>query len=342
MLKKTFVVFFLFFLVSSAVAKERSQNLFTKLNKKIVTVIAAPVETDFLRSDTLPAGVASGVLVSSQGHVLVPAFLVQGARWIDVVFYDGTFLGGKLLGVDRLSGLALLKVKLPKKILPVSLARQDVYLGQDLFLVTRPRFKLCMRKTTVIEAPASVKFSFGTLASFYATDLNISFCGSGPVFNEQGELVGFALNLPNFKFSSGQKLVPSHLMRLVISDLMEKERVVWPWLGIEGLSLNPSLVKLLDLPFSQGLLITKVLPGSPARKVGLRGARKKVSLGNVIYPLGGDIIISIDGQRVTSQAKLEKIIFAKSPGDLVTIKYWRGKKMHKLDLYLGRRSFLRP
>ncbi|WP_457756322.1 S1C family serine protease [Thermodesulfatator indicus] len=313
-----------------------------RVYNQVVTLVAAPVNADYLKSSEVPKQVASGVFVSRNGLILAPAYLVQGARWVDVILPNGTFLGGKVLGVDHLSGLALLKVNYSYQNLGVSISRRRVQVGEDIFLVGRPRFKASLRAGKVIENPVSVSFSFGTLASFYATNLSLAGIGSGPVFNARGELVGFALDLPNLHFAGGLKIVPSHLIRPVVAALSEKGQMVWPWLGVEGLPLNPTLAKVLKLPFNQGLLVTKTLPGSPARKIGLLGQRKSISLGNIIYPVGGDIIVSVAGRRVGSQADLERIIFAKKPGDIVTIKYWRGKKFHNVKVYLGKRSFLQP
>ncbi|OAG27426.1 S1C family serine protease [Thermodesulfatator autotrophicus] len=331
------LIFFLIFpgQVLSGTAVKRVYN-------QVVTLMAAPINTDFLSSSDVPKQIASGVFVSKDGLILAPAYLVQGARWVDVVLSDGTFLGGKILGVDHLSGLALLKVNYNSARLGVSLAKRGLVVGEKVYLIGRPRFKVNIKSGQVIENPVKVSFSFGTLASFYATNLSLQGTGSGPVFNSAGELVGFALDLPNLKFAGGLKIVPPHLIRPVITALSEKGQMVWPWLGVEGLALNPTLAKILKLPFKKGLLITHTLPGSPARRVGFMGKKKSISLGNLIFPVGGDIIVAINGKRISSQADLEKIIFARKPGDIVTIKYWRNKRFYTIKVRLGKRSFLQP
>ncbi|NPB09031.1 MAG: PDZ domain-containing protein [Thermodesulfobacteria bacterium] len=308
----------------------------------VVTVITKQVRMNYLYQGEVPSGVGTGVLVDKEGHVLVPAPLVSRAGWIDVCLPNGRHVGGTLVGIDYLTETALLRLKDTAGLKPAPLASSTPATGSSIHFIGRPRQKVVHRAANIIEKHRLVVHRGVALSGFLVTDLKLEGLGAGPVFDSRGNLLGLAINLPDFQTPQGVMLVPPYLFRLAYSKLKEKGRAEWPWLGVKLLPLSPSLAKILKIPVSQGALIEKVYPGSPARIVGLRGANKEVSVGNVIYPLGGDVIVSIDRKRVSSPEKVDALIYQHGPGEIIEIGFYRQKKLRRVKLRLGRRSFVQP
>ncbi len=308
----------------------------------VAMVLVKPFKPDYLAQKEVPKGVASALIISAEeGLLLAPAYLVQGAHWIDIFLGNGKQQGARLLAVDHLTGLAVLSTKSFGK--AKALFREKLpSTGERIFLLARPRFAPVLREGLVTESPARVSLQGVTLASFFAADLPLAGIGSAPVFDEEGRVVGFALDLPNLSAGLQSKIVPAYLMKLLVEKARREGQVTWAWLGIEGWEINSTLQRELKLPVSYGLLLTKVYPGSPAARVGLRGGQKLVSFGNLLLPLGGDVLLSFQGKKIRSQAQLERLIFSASPGKLTEIKIWRKNKIKTIKIYLGRRSFLRP
>ncbi len=330
-----FLIFFLPGFVWAGQLKERGLS--------VVTIITKRVSLDYLYQAEVPEGVGTGVLVDKEGHVLVPAPLVSRAGWIDVCLPDGRHVGGILLGIDYLTETALLRLKDYRGLKPSPLAPSAPRLGSPIHFLGRPRQRLLHRSGHIIETKRLVVHRGMALSGFLVTDIRLEGLGPGPIFDAQGRLLGLATRLPDFQTPQGVMLLPPYLLRLAYLKLKEKGRAEWPWLGVKPLPLTPSLARALRLPVSSGVLIEKVYPGSPALIVGLRGTRKQVSVGNLLCPLGGDVIVSIGAKRVSSPAQLDEIIYREHrPGEIIEIGFYRQKRFRRVKLRLGRRSFVQP
>ena len=331
-----FAFIFFFGLISSAF----SQSPFP--SNLVTTVLVKTTKLDFLAASEVPEGVGSALVVSGEkGLLLAPAYLVQGAHWIDLFLPDGRQQGARLLAVDHLTGLAVLRTK-PFGRVKARFRTKLPSPGERLLLLGRPRLVLAVREGVVTESPVRVPFRGISLASFFAASFSLAGMGSAPVFDQEGRVVGFALDLPNLSSPWQVKVVPAYLMKILLERVENEEHAVWAWLGVEGIRLTPTLARELKLPVSRGLLLTKVHSASPAARVGLRGARKLVSFGNLLVPVGGDVLLSFDGRGVRSQAQLERLLFTAKPGKLVEIKIWRKGKVRTVKIYLGKRSFVQP
>jgi hypothetical protein len=177
-----------------------------------------------------------------------------------------------------------------------------------------------------------------------AASLSLSQVGQGPVINLRGEVVGLAVDLPNLHFEGGLYLIPAARLRKAYRLLKERQEAAWPWLGVEVEPLSPSLAKALRLPVDHGVVVSRVFRRSPAARAGLRAGRGELSVGNLVYRVGGDVIVSVDGQPVHSPYEFFRLILAKKPGDEIKILYYRyrDRKKKSLKLRLGRRTFLHP
>jgi len=309
----------------------------------VVTILAGQVEADYLfYYPRLPKSIGSGILIDKEGYVLAPASLVMRANWVEVILPNLQQEKASIVGIDHLTELALLKIKRTGQASPVKLSRKRPFIGEEVFLVTRPRGKIALKTGCLVQDDRLIVHRGLGLGGFLTADLSLQGLGPGPVFNHSYEVIGFALNLPDFKVDEGLVLVPTFFIKRVYQMLKEKQQAQWPWLGVKLLPLTKSLAHTLRLPISKGVLVVEVYPGSPASRVGLRGSNKKISVGNILFPVGGDIIVRIDGREVSSPGEVDRIVFSKRPGDNVQILYYRNKRPRRTNLRLGRRIFVQP
>ena len=134
--------------------------------------------------------------------------------------------------------------------------------------------------------------------------------------------------------------VPVDTARRVVPDLIDHGYVNRGWIDIDPIQLFPNLVRYADLPVSEGILVSSVTRDSSADQAGLRGGSRnkavRVDANTVIY-LGGDIIVGIDGKKITSYSDFYSALEDSRPGDEVTVMIVRGKKTVELDVTLTER-----
>jgi S1-C subfamily serine protease len=116
----------------------------------------------------------------------------------------------------------------------------------------------------------------------------------------------------------------------VLNDLVTLGRVRRPTLGVVNLPISPEFAQQAGLPSEYGLLIQRVVPGGSADKAGLRGGTKPAFLGNMRIVLGGDLIVGLNGQKISSLRDLSGMLNNHKAGETVTITVYRGQQ--KLDV----------
>jgi S1-C subfamily serine protease len=118
--------------------------------------------------------------------------------------------------------------------------------------------------------------------------------------------------------------IPSSTIRRVAAELIRDGRVMRPWFGVEGYSLNEDLASELDLPVSSGVLVARVGRGSSADLAGIRGANRIAILYNERILIGGDIIAEVAGKPVASMDELSLVLEERRSGDVVQVTLYRG------------------
>ncbi len=99
----------------------------------------------------------------------------------------------------------------------------------------------------------------------------------------------------------------------------------------------PGLAEALDLPVQEGLLIERATPGGPAARAGLRGGNRVVLAGMQRLLIGGDVLVAVDGQKMTSQLDLNLFMKRKRPGEAVNLTVYRGRQKMDSRVILGER-----
>jgi S1-C subfamily serine protease len=154
----------------------------------------------------------------------------------------------------------------------------------------------------------------------------------GPLLDLRGNVIGVNSTIisPSGASAGIGFAISSSIVRKVVPSLIEEGRYPHPWLGIRPVNLTPGLARLLQraditVPVEQGVLIAQTAGGGPAASAGLRGGRQRVRLGTSILPVGGDIIVGIDGREVNSYKDLLGYLEREiSVGQEVEVTYYRG------------------
>ena len=131
--------------------------------------------------------------------------------------------------------------------------------------------------------------------------------------------------------------IPVDTAKGVIPELIEKGYVSHPYMGVSMFPLVPGVAKALDLKVERGVMIVEVIQGGPADNAGINGSSRMLQVGNAMVPVGGDIILSLNGVGVNSSEDLLRMIRKQRPGDKVTMKILREERFLELPVVLGER-----
>jgi serine protease Do len=249
--------------------------------------------------ESVPQG--TGVIVSTEGHLVTNLHVIEGASEILVSLSDGRRLPAKLLGFDAMSDIAILQIE-ADGLRPLAFADSEkVRVGQLVFAVGNP-FGLQETVTQGIISARERLFSSESVNEFFQTDAAINPGNSGgPLVNIRGEIVG----INNFIYSqSGGSQgigfsIPSNSVRRVLEQILEHGRVLRPYLGVVLKPLDSTLASHLGLPDARGALVEAVMAGSPAALGGIRA---------------GDVIRKFNGREIRDFNDLRKRV-AETPID---------------------------
>ncbi len=294
----------------------------------------------------------SGWVYSADGYIITNEHVVEGADSVEIDFPTGLKVFGKIVGADKNSDLAVIKVDVTADQLhPLTLSDSDLLqVGQVVVAIGDP-FGYSVTMTTGIvsaigrsitsqaQAPGGAYFSSGDLIETDAL-LNRGNSG-GPLLNLQGEVVGVneAIQLdPTSGFPSGIGYAISvNLVKRVAPALIAKGKFDYPYLGISTLDDLPlTTIQDLGLKSFVGAYVTEVVSGGPADQAGLHAATGKITSDGLNS--GGDLIVAVDGQPVRSLENMMRyLVLHKSPGDTVVLTVLRGDQKLDLNLTLGAR-----
>ncbi len=252
-----------------------------------------------------PNGVGSGFVFDKKGHVITNEHVVKDAVKVVVTFLDGRSYDAKVIGVDAATDIAVIKVDAdPSLLKPLHIGdSSNLKVGMQVAAIGNP-FGLSGTMTAgIISAlgrllPQDTGFS---IPDVIQTDAAINPGNSGgPLLNSRAEIIGIntAIQSATGEFTGIGFAVPSNTIAKIVPKLIKDGVYHHPWVGISGRDIDPALAKALNLVEARGFLIVNVVEGSPAEKAGLKGSDETREIEGVEYPIGGDIIISVDGKIV--------------------------------------------
>ncbi len=270
----------------------------------------------------------SGIVIDSNGTILTNYHVVENAIKVTVSFEKGKSVEAKVVGKDPSNDLAVLRISTDGLTLhPLTLGDSGaVQVGDPVLAIGNP-FDLERTLTTgvisALQREITAPNGF-TIDNVLQTDAPINPGNSGgPLLNEAGEVIGINSQIETGGSGSDGSVgigfaVPINTAKNEIATLEKGGTIRGAYLGLTSLTIDGSL-SALNLPVKQGALVESVQKGSAAAKAGIRGGNISGTVEGSQVAVGGDIIISIDGQTVASSEDLANDVEAKKPGETVSI-----------------------
>jgi S1-C subfamily serine protease len=301
---------------------------------KVTSTIVRQSESPFGFGESQQQGIAtgSGFVIDANGTILTNWHVVENASKVTVSFEHSKTVEAHVVGKNPSQDLAVLKIPTEGLTLhPLTLGDSSaVEVGEPVVAIGNP-FGLSRTLTTGVisalqrEITAPNGFSIDNVLQ---TDAPINPGNSGgPLLNSRGQVIGITSQIETGGGGSDGNIgigfaVPIDTAKAELPELEKNGSVQTAYLGVVMISIDGSLSSL-NLPVKSGALLEKVEAGSPAAKAGLRGGNVEAKIGGNEIAVGGDIVVGLDGKKVTSSESLAGYVGAKKPGDTVTIELLR-------------------
>jgi S1-C subfamily serine protease len=311
--------------------------LFRNTWQSVVHITTLAVRTDPFRMNVLevPQGTGSGFVWDQHGHVVTNYHVIAGADEARITFADHSTLPARLVGQSQRSDLAVLRVTgMPKRIAALALgSSHDLAVGQDVIAIGSPFGLDYTLSTGVISGLGrEIQSARGLpIGGAIQTDAAINPGNSGgPLIDSAGRLIGVntAILSPSGASAGVGFAVPVDTVARVVPDLIAYGREVRPVIGVE--LAEDAVSERLGLP---GVLVLRVVPGSPAAQVGIVPTQRHPMTGEVVL---GDVITQVDGAPLRNAADLYLKLEKHQPGDTVALSIVREGQQRTLSLVLAK------
>jgi 2-alkenal reductase len=324
------------------VEPEILRAVYRKVNPSVVKVISL-TDAGFQvpgADELVPQGQGSGFVWDPAGYIVTNAHVVEGAREVQVVFYDDRSVSGQVLGEDLNSDLAVIEID-PSGLDLQAVERgniDEVQVGDRAIAIGAPfDFAGSMTTGTVSGLGRSISSLNAnyTIPEVIQTDAPINPGNSGgPLLNSQGQVIGINAQIRtdgNVRANSGVGFaIPVYIAERVVPALIDVGSYEHPFIGISGQTYSPEWSDALGFPVDvQGAYVSEALAGYPAARAGIQGGNRDTDIVNGIdlrtgqptyLQAGGDLITGINDQPVKRFDDLLIYLFRyASPGDVVQL-----------------------
>ena len=292
----------------------------------VVAITTEVVTFDFFNRPFTQQGAGSGWILDEDGIIVTNNHVVEGARSVTVTLDDGRTLSVDINSVftDGLNDLAILKIdaqNLPALKIGDSPKMRTgewvVAIGNALGQGIRATEGIISRKNV------SIPVSQGqTLFDLIETSAAINPGNSGgPLVNLAGEVIGItSAKIASIGVEGMGYAISTDTAIPIIEELIKNGYVVRPWLGVVLYTVDEFAVMRYELAVNEGVLVTQLASPSPAADAGLDA---------------GDVIVSIDGEKIATAEELIRIIHTSKIGQRLEITFWRGNTQHTTEAVLA-------
>ena len=328
----------------SGLTEDESINvrIYRQASLAVANILTKATEYDFFMDPVPVEGAGSGFIIDPRGYILTNYHVVEGAQSIEVVLGDQSRRSAKYIGADQRNDVALLKID-PKGKQLATLKLGDsntIQVGQKVLAIGNPFGFQSTLTTGVVSAVGRTVHTSDTAAIEEAiqTDAAINRGNSGgPLIDSHGDVIGIntAIYTPSGTTAGIGFAIPINTAKNIAHDLITSGHVHRAFLGVQTLSIAGGLGEALDLPVEEGLLVEVATKGGPAAEAGIRGGDRIVLAGMTRLYIGGDVIVAIDGQKVSDQFDINRVLNHRRPGDTVKVTVYRGGKKTDIAVKLG-------
>jgi len=362
---KIFILIFLLILISSAGAEPPEealslQNAFVKVSKDVGQAVVsistehteryqtryypfAQFEDQFFNDFFVEGpqrefkrmGLGSGFIINKEGYIITNEHVIRGADKITVTLPDAREFEASLTGSDTYSDLAVIKIE-PKGELPfaklgdsdnVRIGNWAIAIGNPFaFAVKNPEPTVTVGVISALHRslPMTDKRT-REYSDLIQTDAAINPGNSGgPLADIYGEVIG--INVAIFTLSGGSEgigfAIPINAAKKVVNDLIQGKKVLYGWLGVIIQDVDAALASYFGLSDKNGVLVSRIVEASPAEKAGLKA---------------GDIIISLDDEKIKNTESLIRTLLKKNVGEQAKLGVIRDLKLYSAVVEIGAR-----
>ena len=295
-------------------------SVFKQVSPSVVHITSLATRPDRFSMDVtqIPQGTGTGFVWDTAGHIVTNFHVVQMGDRAQVTLQGGESYAAKIVGTHPDKDIAVLRIEAPpSKMTPITVGSSgDLQVGQKVLAIGNP-FGLDQTLTTGVISGLGREISSVTQRPIYdviQTDAAINPGNSGgPLLDGSGRLIGIntAIYSPSGAYAGIGFAVPVDTVNSIVPQLIKHGKIIRPGLGIA--TLNDHVSQRLG---QDGVIITRVTPGSAAEKAGLKGTQPSPDGHGWVL---GDVITSIDDVPIHKMADLYKVLDAHKVGDSVKV-----------------------
>ena len=330
------------------------EAIYARAAPGVVTVVSSGLGPGVIGQNQ--GGLGSGFVISGSGEVATNAHVVTSgtgraireASRVYVRFPDGNQIPAKVVGFDPFADVALLRINpagLDLRPLPLGTTK-GLKVGAPVAAIGSPFGEEQSLSVGIISATDR---SIDSLTGFSTsgaiqTDAAINHGNSGgPLLDAHGEVLGINSQI---RSDSGDGTgvgfaVPVDAVRHSIQQLRANGHVSYAYLGVSSRALYPQVATRFKLPI-RGVWVQDVTAGGPAAKAGIKAGTHNVRFQEQTWRDGGDVILAVNGTKVTGDAALAQALIPDHPGQAVTLKIFRNGKRQNVKVTLGARPLNSP
>lgn len=317
------------------------------------SVVSSPANPFFQLPPQTQEALGSGFVIDKQGDIVTNYHVVAGAKSITVSFSNNERLKATVVGEDKSTDLAVLRVSSsPRALAPLTFGDSSTLQPGDEVVAIGNPFALDRSVTSgivsALHRPLESSSQY-SIPNVIQTDAAINHGNSGgPLLNDLGQVIGVNTAIFTGGTSEGNVgvgfAIPSDTVKSIVAQLIKNGKATHANLGIRYTPITTQMGDLFRLPTRHGLLIVSVRKGSGAAKAGLKGSSTSATVAGETYQLGGDIIVAVDGKPVVANGNgdtsdvLQTAVQSHKPGDKLSLEIYRGSKKMTVSVTLGNRS----
>lgn len=329
---------------SVASDEKNNQEVYAAASPGVVHITSTVLVEDWFNAYQ-KEGSGSGSILDKEGRILTNYHVIQDAEKLEVKLSNNKTYEAKVLGADPDNDLAVIQISAPTNelsVVPLG-ASKNLFVGQKVLAIGNP-FGLDRTLTTGIisglSRPIRSEMTQRLIEGAIQTDAAINPGNSGgPLLNSRGQLIG--INTMIYSPSGGSVgigfAVPVETAIRVINDIKQYGRVRKARPGVNFIplaNLGERFIRAVEIPVNEGLMVVEVQSGSAAERAGIKGATQAVRYGRYQIPIGGDIIVAMDGQKIASRDDYDRVLNNKNVGESVRVEVIRDGRRLTVPLTL--------
>jgi S1-C subfamily serine protease len=321
--------------------EQNNIDIYKAADPSVVYITSTVYQEDFFFGVQRSEGIGSGFIISADGQILTNNHVVSGSSELEVTMPDKSRYKAQIITRNPSDDLALIKIDPRGKKLPVlKLGDSDaLQVGQKVLAIGNP-FGLSGTLTTGVVSALGRTFRTEEreLDGMIQTDASINSGNSGgPLLDSQGNVIG--INTAIYGPGGGSVgigfAMPINRAKRLLEDLKSGLRTAQPSIGLTTQLLSGDWARALEYPESGGLLVLNVSRRGAAARAGIRGADRRVRVGNYSIAYGGDFITHVDGQPVKGDEDIVRAASKKHAGDGVELTIIRAGRSMKISVILA-------